>query len=77
MKDEFGKTTNGAKTVEMDARTVKQMLNLYRAIQTAESTYRVGSLMYKNRIDLIENTAKARNVKTAFEEAAAAVGEKL
>lgn len=56
--------------VALDRETVKQMLSLYRAIQVARNTYTSGTTAYKLQVELISQTADARNVKSAFERAA-------
>lgn len=64
-------------TVQIERETIKQMLALYRAIDTASKTYTTGSTAFKLQVDLIAATAHARNVQRAFAEAAEAIGETL
>lgn len=63
--------------VMLDNDIVRQMLALYRAVNVANESYTSGTTMYKLRADLITQTANARNVKTAFQNAAEAIGEEL
>ena len=64
-------------TVELEADTVRQMLSLYRAIESANASYTSGTAMYMNRANHITDAANARNVKRAFQRAASALGEEL
>lgn len=57
--------------------TVKQMIALYKAVSTARVAYPSGSNAYRLQMDLVCATADARNVQTAFEEAAKAIGMEL
>lgn len=61
------------KTVRLEPETVKQMLSLFRAVQTAKTSYTVPF----QQMELVKATADAKNVKTAFQKAAEAIGAEV
>ena len=64
-------------TCGLDPGTIKQMIALYQAVQTARATYSSGGSAYKFQMELIATTADARNVKAAFQKAAESIGMTL
>lgn len=61
------------KTVQLEPETVKQMLSLFRAVHTAKTSYTVPF----QQMELVKATADAKNVKTAFQKAAEAIGAEV
>lgn len=58
--------------ITLDAGTVRQMVSLYKAITSAETSFNTGPNMYKQFMEHVTQAAAARNVRRAFEKAAEA-----